>query len=340
MFLSGFLLCTIPVAAAGGEWIGVDVGHKGALLGVHFCDANHGVCWSDALLWRTADGGVSWKKLGTPSLESVGKTGDIHWVSVKLAGPTEITGLMALNQESGSKHMLLRSQDGGSTWTDSTPGELGVPTRLIVRKTRWWILADGGKSAFVSRNGGQEWEKVGWGSADRSVRDLAFPSAQLGFAVGGTSTGARVWKTEDGGKNWRDAAAIKETGNLLHCAFPSEKQGWMAGENGQLWRTLDGSATWEKCDAPFQSNQQITGLTFFPSGKGFVSASVPFIQGRLGAEVGVAYTPDGGETWETHVKGWKSIEDIFFLDANNGWACGENPGWISYGIMLLFVGAE
>ncbi len=339
--MRGILTWILTIVAAGAEWAGVDVGHKETLSGVHFYDTENGACWSGMFLWQTSDGGVSWNKLSVATVDGKGLTGEVHWVSVRLVGPSEMWALAGLKREGETKHAVLRSRDGESAWRDETPGDLGASVRLIVRESQWWILANGGSSAYVSRNKGRAWERAHWGSSDGVVRDVGFPSEQLGFAVGQSAdNGARVWKTEDGGKSWHDLAALEGARDLLRCSFPSAQHGWVAAEEGQLFRTQNGGASWEKIKTPFRTNQRITGLTFFPSGKGFVSARVPFIQGRLGAEVAIAHTADGGKTWTPQVKGWTSIEDMFFLDPGHGWACGGNPGWISYGIMLLFVSEE
>ncbi len=124
---------------------------------------------------------------------------------------------------------------------------------------------------------------------------------------------------------------------MRRCSFISAREGWICGDSGQVWHTQDGGQTWERCPAPFLSNQRVTGVVFFPGGEGFASATVPFVGGRLAAEVAIAYTPDGGKTWQPAVTGWKSVSAMFFLDRGHGWACGVSPGFGKNSLVALYA---
>jgi hypothetical protein len=50
-----------------------------------------------------------------------------------------------------------------------------------------------------------------------------------------------------------------------------------------------------------------------------------------------AYTPDRGKTWQPMLKGWKSIDQMFFLDREHGWACGVSPGFGKNSLVALYA---
>lgn len=88
--------------------------------------------------------------------------------------------------------------------------------------------------------------------------------------------------------------------NLFAACFPTDRQGWMVGELGRIFRTDDGGATWSRQDAgtkrPFLAMSCLDPKTAWIAGK-----------------EGIMYaTGDGGETWKQLDTG--SDRHIFALE--------------------------
>ena len=94
-----------------------------------------------------------------------------------------------------------------------------------------------------SGNSGREWRRA---DVDGDIfRDVHFPEAQVGYAVGSSGT---IIKTTDGGSTWvkiRNGGGIWQS-NLDFRAvhFIDADRGFIAGFDGLLWRTNNGGEDW------------------------------------------------------------------------------------------------
>jgi hypothetical protein len=78
------------------------------------------------------------------------------------------------------------------------------------------------------------------------IRDIAFPSATRGVAVGAIVEGTKVkpvtLTTNDGGANWAQSPLGEEPVSLF---FLNDSVGWFAGEKN-VWKTMEGGRDWTK----------------------------------------------------------------------------------------------
>lgn len=165
----------------------------------------------------------------------------------------------------------------------------------------------------------------GWSAAPLGHSELtgaSFIDAQRGWAC---SRGIPVdqagedgvWATTDGGASWRLLAKEK----LSSLCFVNGSGGWAVGVPGihdGLFRTADGGTTWERVllkDEPESLHQ----VRFVDERHGFIAA------GQYGAAHGgwVYTTTDGGRTWEPYRLCEVPLKTVFFIDAKEGWAAGD-----------------
>src|SRR5215472_8179961 len=73
--------------------------------------------------------------------------------------------------------------------------------------------------------------------------------------------------------------------NLFATCFPNDREGWMVGELGRIFRTGDGGATWEQQDA--RTKRPFLAMSC-------LDANTAWIAGKEGI---VYATKDGGTTW-------------------------------------------
>jgi len=100
--------------------------------------------------------------------------------------------------------------------------------------------------------------------------------------------------------------------------FADKKNGWVVGvagygEDGMIFHTEDGGATWELQKAP--ANVKTLSRVVFAS---------PKIGWAVGQDGTIVATKDGGKAWEfqtSKVGNW--LFDVFFIDENVGWAVGD-----------------
>jgi photosystem II stability/assembly factor-like uncharacterized protein len=217
---------------------------------------------------------------------------------------------------SGSKGAVLRTLDGGSTWTVvAVPGEDTTDFRDIEAFGPDDAVVMGiarPAKIFRTRDGGKTWTRTFFDDSPGIFLDgLAFFDDRNGLAVGDPMDGRFfLIATADGGDTWaplppgarpaarEGEAAFAASGTSL--AVLGKDRVWLTtgGPVSRVWRSEDRGAHWES--APSALLEEIA------SAGGF---SVAFLDERTGITVGgdykaeaasagnAAVTGDGGRTW-------------------------------------------
>lgn len=263
----------------------------------------------------------------------------------------------------GSMGTLLKTTDGGKTWTKV---QSDIKTSLNC------IQALDDKNVFTARNelyhtkdGGATWETAGLENVGLAIFDLYFTSPGTGFIA---KNG--VMKSTDSGKTWAlkfDAAADEEyyALNYNQLQFLNANVGFCAGGKtydgstvGNMVKTTDGGETWTSLKMKMS---QITAFHFLDANNGFVfnfnqelwktanggttwtkvSSSIPekypdcyFANNSkiiLRTSNAIYHSVDGGVTWEkdyilTDITG--QLTNMKFTDSRTGYVI-ENNGFLA-----------
>ncbi|UJF34207.1 WD40/YVTN/BNR-like repeat-containing protein [Paenibacillus hexagrammi] len=258
-------------------------------------------------LFSTTDGGKHWKEAG-----AVPNQGFLHFVSKKeaysanaksvdggmrwsqLPVPDSIVGDAYFHdkdngwavQQKGQNVLVMRTQNGGSTWKQVMSKETVEPVNgAVIRsagKDDAWIELIGGTgmtqtsySLFHTEDGGKSWKTV---LAQSSAGGGPAPGFPLNYTDGPVNGGSKpgtlyvaspsvafmagecpacdedkqntIGWTKDGGKTWTigKSAFGGNTGLLL--AMADAKQGWLIStDNGKpsvMYTTNDGGVNWKQ----------------------------------------------------------------------------------------------
>ena len=222
------------------------------------------VCWagtvipaeagnSSSMLWETRDGGE-------------------HWIDIthRISGtvPYGICGMFSIGQYAWAvgayygEPTILRTDDGGETWTGTPVGNLATNLIDVYFKNELEGYATGGSEGLSTGNavvlrtldGGLTWEKVFESSLSYLARaewgwKISFPTDRVGFVSveynSSEAPTAKVMKTEDGGATWRELyiEGSNSSAGLQGIGFISETIGWASGR-GITSVTTDGGVTW------------------------------------------------------------------------------------------------
>ena len=213
----------------------------------------------------------------------------------------------------------------------------------FVDANRGWAV--GGKGALLSTvDGGATW-KVLPAPTEDTLRDIFFTDERTGWIVCErdiyklrTNDEARAYllKTTNGGGSWSrvEAAGKDVNARLLRVVFADREHGWTFGEEGALFATTDGGATWARQRVP--TRRLLLGGTFLDARTGWLA----------GASATLLYTSDGGTTWHegsvvpasalsaesapaaqvvaaSAPTELPRINAVSFIDARRGWAVGS-----------------
>ncbi|WP_048746345.1 hypothetical protein [Paenibacillus sp. P22] len=158
-----------------------------------------------------------------------------------------------------------------------------------------------------------------------------------GYAWERTGGGFRLYRTEDGGEEWRDAtppgtpafSGGLDAGRAVY--FFDSMHGWIClapDEDPTLvFRTDDGGRTWTESKLPVRTEP--TAMQFVTPTKGWLMTSADAAMGRV--EKTLYVTDDGGLSWKPSAessyagesKGLlperEAVTGMHFIDAKNGW---------------------
>jgi photosystem II stability/assembly factor-like uncharacterized protein len=123
------------------------------------------------------------------------------------------------------------------------------------------------------------------------------------------------------GTAWAAAPHHVEDAALRAIQMVDAKEGWAVGDEGVIWHTIDGGATWER---------QPTGLRGSLRSLYFLNPYVGWVAGREelphgGGSAGILlYTRDGGCTWKRLLEGSLSgLNRVRFSDPQHGFLLGD-----------------
>lgn len=256
-------------------------------------------------LLRTTDGGVRWTatKLahGLAALDFVSPS--VGWAIEGGSTGSSFFG-------GGPQGRLVRTTDGGRTWTDAGAG-IVTATCFVDARQGW---ASGGSTIRRTLDGGRTWRSV----AKRPNAAFAFDSALT--CKGGTlwlfqdiegGAGGHVnyagWRSTDGGRNWHQVLANSffpgsapgigqadaEPGpfTALSASTAIELGVSPAAEESSVTITRDGGRTWRTSTLEGLGSQVAAGLAFPDPGHGF---ALGWDHAQQSILLG---TTDGGRTW-------------------------------------------
>jgi photosystem II stability/assembly factor-like uncharacterized protein len=193
---------------------------------------------------------------------------------------------------------------------------LVVPILIIVVLLA--VAPAGGASA-----GSGAWTKV----YDVPGRD--FGAVEMFDDARGIATAAGgLFYTTDGGTSWQEGAADEMVAlggvwsQAAYISFGDADHAWVAGFNGQMWRTADGGRTWRKQTtntlAHFNSVSAVSADEAWAAafGEGFSD----IVSGLVQASV-LLHTADGGATWQPAIRAsaYGVFHQVDFADQQRGW---------------------
>lgn len=229
-------------------------------------------------VYRSEDGGTSWRKLATPKIGTHCK-GPFASRVMRLAQnpkkPDEIYAALEING-------AMRSTDGGETWTDCSDGLIKLAEKehlksKIVSDTTAEGMLDGHAvtinpadpdspilalrmGLFRTTDHGKTWQdmEVGRFSPTTYGRDVKVSSAEpntlyAALSVAAASHDGGLYRSQDNGQSWKRFDKVQVHGTImsigLHARDP--KQVYIGARyDGEVFGTRDGGNTWQAMPLP------------------------------------------------------------------------------------------
>lgn len=246
-------------------------------------NSQRSVSYGDGV-YKSLDGGKSWKNMGLKKSEHIGKiiidpnNSDIVWVAAQ--GPL---------WKSGGDRGLYKTTDGGKNWEKSLEisentgvSDIALDPRnsnviyatSYQRRRHVWTLIDGGPEGAIykSVDGGKNWEKLTNGIPSGDI-------GRIGIVISNVNP------------------------DYVYAIIEA------SGDNGGFFRSIDRGASWEKRSGLVSSSPQYyQELIASPKDKDIVFSLSTYTQ----------YTLDGGKTFNTLSFKEKHVDDhALWINPNN-----------------------
>ena len=255
-------------------------------------------------VYKTLDGGKTWKNLGLRDSRAIGK------VIVNPRNP-DIAFVAALGHPFGpnTERGIFRTLDGGKTWEkvlykDENTGGIDVAfdprnSNILfaalweVRRTPWSLSSGGpGSGLYRSSDGGTTWKKLD----DKGLPKG--PYGRIGVSVAANServyaliqaNDGGLYRSDDGGDTWQlvngSHSLIQRPWYYMHIIADPQDSETVYVMDVDAYRSTDGGRNFNKVKVPHGDNH---GLWIDPKNTNRMIAS---------NDGGVSVTLDGGKTW-------------------------------------------
>jgi len=259
-------------------------------------------------IYRSDDGGKSWRFLGLAS------TGSIGALAVDPRDPDRVFAA-ALGHPFGpsSERGVYRTEDGGRTWekvlfiSDSTGfADLSMdPSNpRVVYAAAWraerkpWTMVDGAREGGIwkTTDGGDHWRRLSGGLPDGLLGKIGVavspvdPDRVYALVVAKDPDGG-IWRSDDAGKSWSHVDSehkLTQRGWYYARIIADPKDpNTVYAPNVRLWRSVDAGRKWERIRTRHGDDHSL-----------WIQPSDPdvMIEGNDG---GANITNDGGRTWSS-----------------------------------------
>ncbi len=291
----------VTVTPAVRGWYAQSSGVTGVVLhGVHFRPGgSRGWAVGDGgRILRTLDGGAAW------TIQTSGASASLNaaWFTSDLEGWVV-----------GNSGTVLHTTNAGGTWTrllNTGASEHLYDVQFAHRDTGWAVGANGLILRTVNRGG--SWQRVSPTLFD--LHGVSFAGGNHGWAVGDNGV---ILGTHDGGQKWYTVLPTVTGAGLRSVWRASVARANAVGAAGVVPRTVASAdtASWLLANA---------GASFDLYGVCFPTPAVGFAVGS-NAGGAVLNSVDGGASWQPQLANSAfRLEDVFFVDAQRGWAVGAN----------------
>lgn len=235
------------------------------------------ICGREGMVLRTFDGGDSWTGTiipGIDTLESVhfptplvgyvsgpggifrSTDGGASWRSIKPDSARELWGCFFANADTGvvlgggcaGRQYFFRTTDGGASWNYTTANvrSSGLTDAVLLSPAGRGYAASSGY-LWVTNNGGRAWDTLSstgekYWQEELCVSHGSFLLPFAGTTCGGMGTGGGMRFSRNGGYSWSEF----QTGAFMFGAFLlNDSVGWAVGLKKNIWYTKNYGASWE-----------------------------------------------------------------------------------------------
>lgn len=270
----------------------------------------------DGAIYKTTDGGNSWKTLKTNTLQNIY---DICFLNGQEGFAVGGGTYDASNGSvSGSAPLFLQTLDGGQTWH-----QLPINSSLNTALRSVYFVDDSvgyavGMGLILStKDGGATWKNTKINYLKGILLDVKFINKDIGLIA---STSGDILRTLDGGAHWNISGSFPATS--VNSISLINQNLFYAASSANIVKSETTGSTWETLPSYPSS---ILKLIFTTPETGFAFGLYSYSSGDSGMSNGtIYYTTNGGVTWigSKWITATGLIEAASFPSEDTGYAIG------------------
>lgn len=266
------------------------------LWGINFPDSIHGWIvgenYPNGVIYYTANGGNNWSIQYSTN----------QWVLFELFFLDNQNGWVVGGDDFP---VILNTNNGGITWNvqyaNPEISKLCQDISFCNDSTGWAVGSEG--LILHTNDGGNNWTSQDF-TTYGYIRNVQAMSNSLAFSCG--TTGLFLY-THDGGNNWQQiSTSTFDQNNLQGLYFLDSLNGWIVGDLGSLYYTINGGMNWTHEDFGFyeffhdiyftdQSNGWIAGMDGLiyhtSNGGGLITQQNEYLEDNFDSEIFITPNP-------------------------------------------------
>ena len=243
----------------------------------------------------------------------------LTWTSKSIAG-TDLTDVSFTDANTGvvvggnaliGGNIILRTADGGNTWTTQNSGITNPLTGVFFTDANTGTSVGTQGKIINTKNSGLTWTQQN-SNTSNNLEAVQFIN-NIGNVVGWSGV---ILRTTDSGLNWVRQNS-RTSFALYNSHFTSTSIGNVVGYNGLILRTIDSGSTW---------SQQFSNTTRTLFGVSFADSNFGYAVGSSGT---LLRTNNAGLKWEKISSGTgESLNDVSVSNSNSNLAIVVGSGGI------------
>jgi photosystem II stability/assembly factor-like uncharacterized protein len=252
------------------------------------------------VLYRSADNGDSWARVPVPKMNGTPRA--LQFVAAKPG-----VAYMALDSLTGDGVPIVRSNDGGQSWTAlSNPGKvMSADAHAIYVNPRnpQQLVIGTKRGIFISLDAGRHWSASNTGFENGDL-DYIAPDPDTPGVIWGVSSSQGVFESNDGGRSWEARNGAFGDTDMRVIAVDPLNPGtvYTQLEYGEFYFTHNAGKTW--------SHSQIGASTRWPNMSALLvdPNNSNVLYARDVPDNGVLKSEDAGMHWTLKQSGLPNIE--------------------------------
>jgi photosystem II stability/assembly factor-like uncharacterized protein len=233
---------------AGKTWTKYSLKSADDINEIYFRNEDNGYIVAGRKMFITSNAGRVWQETNLVKPGEI-KNGTPEFLSIRFADKKRGLAIGSIWKKQGKNDvvvdsLVMRSEDGGSTWQRIAVPARGELYHLDYNGTSHaWIVGDHGV-VLASTDSGKTW-KLQTSGVRLPLYNVDFRDDYEGYAVGKSGV---ILRTENGGDRW-ERVLTPFTESLMRVDFADDKNGWIVGYKGTVLRSNNKGRNWVKQDS-------------------------------------------------------------------------------------------